>query len=93
MKRFGAGDVTVNIIEEFVPSGFVDVHLFYMLIGIAIMTMVDVLRYKKTDLYSIYKRPPLIVRWAFLYGVIFWIIVAFLTTSRFKMAGFIYGNF
>ncbi|MCR4990914.1 MAG: MBOAT family protein [Lachnospiraceae bacterium] len=93
IKRFGANDVNIGLIEEFTPSGFVDVHLFYMLLGIVTMTLVDVLRYKKTDLYVIYKRSPIVVRWAFLYGIIFWIIVAFLTTSRFKMAGFIYGNF
>ncbi|MCR4990668.1 MAG: MBOAT family protein [Lachnospiraceae bacterium] len=93
IKRFGSNDVNIGLIEEFIPSGFVDVHFFYMLLGIITMALVDFLRYKKTDLYAIYKRPPIVVRWAFLYGIIFWIIVAFLTTSRFKMAGFIYGNF
>lgn len=93
LALFGHRATGSGLITEFTGCGIEAFHLIYLSAALCLLVASDVMRYRGRDVYGIYFRIPIIIRWIVIYGVIFWILIAWLSLSKVDMSGFIYGSF
>lgn len=81
------------IIMDFASSELTAIHIIYMFLALIALFIVDILAENKVDIYKIYHRFPIVIRWGLCYALIFWCIIAAVSTLNLDLSGFIYGQF
>ena len=82
-----------SVINDYAGTELSIIHVVYMLCGVFIIVITDLLRNRGVHLYDVYMRIPALVRWGICYGFIFWIIFADLSVKNMGVSAFIYGQF